>query len=110
MSSNRFPIGFWQRSKNAENSPETVKEWARLGMTLALLSAYDDGDAPKPLLNVLDACEEYGIKAIVCDRRVTWHGGLVPTDPLKKKPIGDCGVTTLLNDWLAPGQMKIYRI
>lgn len=67
-----FPIGFWNYTDAAERGPEDVKDWADLGMTLAISPEYYEGCKKENMLAMLDACEKYGIKMIISDERARW--------------------------------------
>lgn len=70
----RFPIGFWNYAPISIQSPKDVKDWADLGMTMANSPEFKQGDDKQAMLDILDACEENGIRVILCDHRARWYG------------------------------------
>lgn len=69
-----FPIGFWNYTATGNQGPKDVKDWADLGMTMANSPEFYKGCDKQAMLAILDACEEYGIKVILCDHRARWGG------------------------------------
>ena len=66
----KYPIGFWNYTPTGMLGPEDVKDWADLGMTMAVSPEYNPAHHDKnALLAILDACAEYGIKVILSDSR-----------------------------------------
>ncbi len=72
----KFPIGFWNYTVTGQLRAKDVKDWADLGMTMANSPEYWDGLDRNAMLELLDACEEHGIKMILCDRRARWGGSV----------------------------------
>ena len=72
----KFPIGFWNYTMLGQLRAKDVKDWADLGMTMANSPEYWDGLDKNVMLELLDACEEHGIKMILCDRRARWGGSV----------------------------------
>lgn len=70
----KFPIGFWNYTKTGALGREAVRDWAELGMTFALSPGYSEGCDRQAMLDILDACEENGVKVIVCDERTGFRG------------------------------------
>ena len=69
----KFPIGFWNYTKTGDLGPEAVKDWADLGMTMAVSPEFYDGCDKDKLTAILDACAQYGIQVIVSDQRARWR-------------------------------------
>lgn len=74
MITTKYPIGFWNYTSTGELGPEAVKDWAELGMTMANSPEYWEGCDKNAMLAILDECEKYGIRVIVCDHRARWGG------------------------------------
>ena len=71
----KFPIGFWNYTRTGDLGPEAVKDWADLGMTFAHSPLFDPEKHNKQdMLNLLDACQKYGIPVIIDDTRCKWTG------------------------------------
>jgi len=47
-----------------------VKDHHDLGLTILVTPAFSEGDDPAKLIRILDECQEYGMKAIIKDKRV----------------------------------------
>ena len=69
-----YPMGFWNYTKAGYLGPEAVKDWAELGMTVALSPHITEGCDKQAIRALLDACGEYGIKMIFSDYRARWTG------------------------------------
>lgn len=70
----RFPIGFWNYTATGQLPPEAVRDWADLGMTMAVSPEYDHTRHDKnALLAILDACAKHDIKVILSDSRARWN-------------------------------------
>lgn len=74
MITSKYPIGFWNYTATGALGPEAVKDWAELGMTMANSPEYWEGCDKNAMLAILDECEKYGIRVIVCDHRARWGG------------------------------------
>ena len=74
MITNKYPIGFWNYTATGALGPEAVRDWAELGMTMANSPEYWEGCDKNAMLAILDECEKYGIRVIVCDHRARWGG------------------------------------
>ena len=74
MITNKYPIGFWNYTKTGDLTPESVKDWAELGMTMANSPEYWEGCDKNAMLALLDECQKYGIRVIICDHRARWWG------------------------------------
>lgn len=62
-----FSIGFWNYQLGNECTVEDVKLWAECGMTIAMTPHFNyERDDKSAFLDILDACNEYGIKVILC--------------------------------------------
>lgn len=71
----KFPIGFWNYTSTGQLGAEAVRDWAELGMTMAVSPEFNPAEHDKnALLEILDACAEYGIKVIISDSRARWGG------------------------------------
>lgn len=71
----KFPIGFWNYTSTGQLGAEAVRDWAELGMTMAVSPEFNHAEHDKnALLEILDACAEYGIKVIISDSRARWGG------------------------------------
>lgn len=71
----KFPIGFWNYAPAGMLRAKDVKDWADLGMTMANSPEFWKGcDKKAEMTELLDACQEYGIKMILCDSRARWNG------------------------------------
>ncbi|MBR5445255.1 MAG: hypothetical protein IKV57_03980 [Clostridia bacterium] len=75
----KFPIGFWNYTVAGQQTAKDVEDWADLGMTMANSPEYWEGCDKQAMLDILDACEEKGIKVILCDHRARWWG--ISEDP-----------------------------
>ena len=75
MKTERFPLGFWNYVAADQQHPADVQDWADCGITLTMSAEYVDGRSDKAnFLATLDACQEKGIRIIVCDSRGRWPG------------------------------------
>ncbi|MGN1345762.1 MAG: hypothetical protein ACI4V1_03190 [Eubacteriales bacterium] len=71
----KFPIGFWNYTATGDLGPEAVRDWADLGMTMAVSPEYHAGQHDRnAMLAILDACAAYGIRVILSDSRARWGG------------------------------------
>ena len=71
-----FPVGFWNYTCMDMVGPETVRDWADAGMTLAMSPEFvAERDSVAAMRAILDAAAERGIKVIVCDHRGGWWQG-----------------------------------
>ncbi len=83
-----FPIGFWNYSPIQLQKPSDVKDWHELGMTYANSPEYpaNASDAERAnMLAILDECEKYGIKVILCDARARWYGAATKPEAYRAK-------------------------
>lgn len=81
-----YPIGFWNYTATGQLGPEAVKDWADLGMTMAVSPEYNPAHHDKnALLAILDACAEYGIKVILSDSRARWGGAAKDPEAYEKQ-------------------------
>ena len=72
----KYPIGFWNYVDTNAQGPNDVKDWVDLGMTIAMSPGYNHEIHDKnALIEILDACEDSGIKVIVVDSRGHRWGG-----------------------------------
>ena len=60
MITTKYPIGFWNYTKTGDLTPDAVKDWAELGMTMANSPEYWEGCDKNAMLAILDECEKYG--------------------------------------------------
>lgn len=74
MTETKYPIGFWNYTKVGDLTPDAVKDWAELGMTMANSPTYREGCDKNVMLAILDECQKYGIRVILCDYRAHWNG------------------------------------
>jgi hypothetical protein len=72
----QFPIGFWSYTRFDQIGPEAVQDYVDCGITVAQTPRFRPGiDRPEAMLAFLDACDQAGLRAIVCDDRTyfwTW--------------------------------------
>ena len=72
---NTFPIGFWNYTRTGQLGIDAVHDWKDLGMSFAMSPEfYPDIDDKKIILAMLDECEKLGLRMLICDARVRWHG------------------------------------
>jgi len=72
---NKYPVGFWNYVLSDDQGPDQVKNWAEMGVTLTMSAEYDPATSSKEnMLAVLDECQKYGIKMLICDSRTRWGG------------------------------------
>jgi hypothetical protein len=70
LSLSRFPIGCWNYTGFDKIGPESVKDYVDCGLTIVQTPRYKPGtDRPEAMISFLDACQDAGIRAIVCDDR-----------------------------------------
>ena len=68
-----FPIGFWNYTKcNILDVKESVSDWAKLGMNVAMSSYYSGEEDKEYILKSLDEAYAQGVKMIICDKRTCW--------------------------------------
>ena len=70
----KFPIGFWNYHDVSKLRAKDVSDWVELGMTMANTPNFTPESDKQRMLEILDACEQHGIKAVVCDSRSLWYG------------------------------------
>ncbi len=76
----RFPILAWPTEEISEKTVSEVKLWKEIGLTANICGFWNEETQDKGLmLRLLDECQNYGIKVIVQDPRVTWKDA--STDP-----------------------------
>ena len=81
----KFPIGFWNYTSTGQLRAKDVKDWADLGMTMANSPEFWEGCDKNVMLELLDACEEHGIKMILCDQRARWNGSVDDPEAYEKR-------------------------
>ena len=71
-----FPVTFWNYCSMDQpgGTAAAVKDWVDAGMTVAMTPQYDPAKR-KEFLDLLDACGEAGLKAIVTDPRGQYWSG-----------------------------------
>lgn len=63
-------ISFWNYVNSGVFGKEQVKTWKELGFNLPMSFLYEDGvNDKREMLDILDECQKYGLKLIVCDSR-----------------------------------------
>ena len=67
-----FPIGFWNYVAIENQDASAVKDWVDAGVTLTMGPLYGAGQADR-MRSILDACQEAGIRIILCDQRSSWR-------------------------------------
>jgi len=66
----QFHFSFWP-IHNVNNMWDTyVKDHFDMGLTVLVTPSYAEGDDPAKMIKILDECQEYGMKAIIFDKRV----------------------------------------
>lgn len=71
----KYPIGFWNYTGTGDLKKKDVIDWKDLGMSFAMSPEYNPAHSKKQdMIDILDACEENGLKAIICDSRARWYG------------------------------------
>lgn len=67
---NKIKFGFWNYIESGVFGKEAVKDWVDLGCNLPMSFTYDpERHDKRDMLDILDECERYGLKLIVCDKR-----------------------------------------
>ncbi len=67
---NRIKFGFWNYVESGVFGKEAVKDWVDLGCDLPMSFTFDHEKHNKQdMLDILDECEKYGMKLIICDKR-----------------------------------------
>jgi len=68
-----YPIGFWNYVSIDKQDASAVHDWIDAGVTLTMGPDYGDGpEEVSRMLDILDTCQEAGIRIILCDRRSCW--------------------------------------
>ncbi len=63
----KFPLGSWNYPSITTRGAEEVERWARCGMTVTQSFRFSYGfDDKARMLELLDECERYGIRLILC--------------------------------------------
>lgn len=69
----KFPISFWNYKSIMELGAQDVRDWAECGMTLAMLPECPlTPEGRQKMRFMLDECDKYGMKCLICDSRATW--------------------------------------
>lgn len=67
-------FGFWNYVHSGNLGKEAVREWKEMGFHLPMSFEYDHTKHKKEdMLAVLDECQKYGMKLIVCDFRTRYQ-------------------------------------
>jgi len=74
MCTQQFPIGFWNYTRTGDLPLSAVQDWSRLGMTFATSPGFNESCDKNEMIALLDECHREGIRVIICDQRVYWHG------------------------------------
>ena len=71
----KFPFGCWSYYPINKVWDSFVKDHHDLGLTVIMSPIFNNGDDPAKMLKLLDECQEYGMKMMLHDERVTAKRG-----------------------------------
>ena len=67
---NTIRFGFWNYVESGVLKKEEVAEWKKMHFDLPMSFTFDERKHDKrDMLALLDECEKYGLKLIICDQR-----------------------------------------
>jgi len=67
---NKIKLGFWNYVESGVFDKDAVKDWLDLGCNLPMSFTYDcSKHKSQEILDILDECEKFGLKLIICDKR-----------------------------------------
>ena len=80
-----FPMGAWIYRDLNQVTKKDVEHWRDCGLTLTFSPNFDPEMHDKQqMLNVMDYCNECGIKLIICDKRSHWSGAAADPEGYRK--------------------------